>query len=99
MVCWLWACGEQRTDHLDGDVFPIRLLMVALGDIADIGPAVLQLCILDDEDGADLMSGSRQEVSHRLHSPPCLQNGDRRHGLRSQEHVLPLGSQGGERKW
>lgn len=91
-------CGQQRTDHLDSDVLPICFLMVALRDIADIGPTVLQLCILDDEDGADIVAGSWQEVSHWLHSLPCLQNGDRRHGLRSQKHVLPLGSQGGGRK-
>lgn len=98
-VCWLWGCGHKRTDHLDSDVLSVCFLMVALGDIADIGPTVLQLCIVDDEDGADLVRGSRQEVSHWLHSFPCLQNGDRRHGLRSQKYVLPLGSQGERRKW
>lgn len=90
VVCWRWVCGQQHTDHVDCDVFPVRFLVVALRDIADIGPTVLQFCILDDEDGADLVGGSGQEVGHRLHRLPCLHNRDRRYSLRSEEHVLAL---------
>lgn len=86
----LWAHGQQLTNHMDCDVFPVCFFMVALGDVTGVGPTVLHLCILDDEDGADLVGGPRQEVSHRLYSLPCLHNGDRRYSLRNQEDVLPL---------
>lgn len=69
------SAQQRRTDDLDHDVFPICFLVVALRDVADVGAAVLQLRVLDDEDGADIVGGPRQEVGHWLHSLPRLQTG------------------------